>query len=58
MTTTQIDWFAEYVKERNKVLLLTDQIVRDELGNMWTIEEHMELKTAILHEIDHEQGNK
>lgn len=49
---------TDYIKERDKVLLLVDRLVVIELGEAWTLNAHMERKAAILEILDREEGNK
>ena len=49
---------TDYIKERDKVLRLVDQLVRNELGDEWTLDAHMALKSAMLFKIDNEWGNQ
>lgn len=49
---------TDYIKERDKVLLLVDRLVVIELGDNWTLDAHMKRKAAILQILDHEGDDK
>jgi hypothetical protein len=46
-------WKGYVTLERDKVLFLADHIVRQELGEQWTLEKHMKRKAEWLSFIDH-----
>lgn len=48
---TSVRTYAE-IRERDKVLVLADQLVRLELGDEWTLEVHMARKAELLRDVD------
>jgi len=48
----------DWLTERDKVLQLADRLVYLELGDAWTLENHMERKAALLAELNNTEGGR